>query len=58
MEGGLQELDETAYWLELLSEGGIVPAAKLASLQDETQQLLAIFVTCIKRAKAKESRKK
>ncbi len=33
MEGGIQELDETAYWLELLVEGQIVPAAKLVELQ-------------------------
>ena len=32
----LKELDETAYWLELLTESGIVPSVKLASLQDET----------------------
>ena len=31
----LKELDETGYWLELLTESGIVPVAKLASLQDE-----------------------
>jgi four helix bundle protein len=24
LEGGLQELDETAYWLELLAESGII----------------------------------
>jgi len=24
MEGGLQELEETAYWLELLADSGIV----------------------------------
>ena len=29
IEGGLQELDETAYWLELLVEAGIVPSEKL-----------------------------
>jgi four helix bundle protein len=47
----LKELDETAYWLELLTESGIVPAPKLASLQDECHQLLAIFTTISKTAK-------
>jgi four helix bundle protein len=47
----LKELDETAYWLELLTESGIVPSAKLASLQDETNQLLAILTTISKSAK-------
>ena len=47
----LKELDETAYWLELLTESGIVPPAKLASLQDETNQLLAILTTISKNSK-------
>lgn len=42
-EGALQELDETAYWLELLVDSGIVPAEKLAPLQKETDELIAIF---------------
>jgi four helix bundle protein len=51
MEGGLQELDETAYWLELLVDGEIVPANKLADLQKETDELIAIFVSSVKTAK-------
>ena len=47
----LKELDETAYWLELLVESSIVPAPKLASLQDETNQLLAILTTISKNTK-------
>ncbi|MFZ4682848.1 MAG: four helix bundle protein [Terrimicrobiaceae bacterium] len=51
----LKELGETAYWLELLTESGIVPAARLALLQDECNQLLAIFTTISKRAKSNPS---
>ena len=29
MEGSLQELDETGYWLELLAESKIVPTERL-----------------------------
>lgn len=47
----LKELDESGYWLELLTESGIVPAPKLAALQDETNQLLAILTTISKNAK-------
>ena len=47
----LKELDETSYWLELLTRSGTVPAPKLESLQDETQQLLAILTTISKNAK-------
>jgi len=51
MEGSLQELDETAYWQELLVEGGIVPVERLTDLQKETNELIAIFITSIKTAK-------
>src|SRR5262245_30220052 len=46
-----REIEETAYWLELLVATGIVAAAKLEPLQDECNQLTAIFVTIIKRSK-------
>lgn len=51
MEGSLQELDETGYWLELLTESGIVPAEKLASLQAETDEPTAILVTIVTKVK-------
>jgi four helix bundle protein len=47
----LPELEETAYWLELLVDGRIVPAEKLADLQEECDELIAIFVTILKRSK-------
>lgn len=47
----LKEFDETSYWLELLTRSEIVASAKLASLQDETHQLLAILTTISKNAK-------
>ncbi len=51
MEGSLQELDETSYWLELLAESNIMPAEKLADLQKETNELTAIFVASVKTTK-------
>ena len=47
----LKELDETAYLLELLVESGIVPAARMTSLQREANELLAIFTTIAKKTK-------
>lgn len=44
-----QELEETAYWLELLLESGIAPETKLSALINETDQLTAIFTTIIKK---------
>ena len=51
--GGQQELEETAYWLELLSKAEIVPAHRLEDLLKESSELMAIFITCIKNAKLK-----
>ena len=47
----LREIEETAYWLELLVDAGIVRAQKLAPLRKEIDELTAIFVTIIKRSK-------
>jgi four helix bundle protein len=46
-----QELDETLLWLELLVESGIVPAAKMAALQKEADELLRMTIAAIKTAK-------
>ena len=47
----LRELEETADWLELLVDAEIVAAAKLQPLRHECDELTAIFVTIIKRAR-------
>lgn len=47
----LKEVEETEYWLELLVEGGCITELKMASLLDETRQLIAIFTTIDKRSK-------
>jgi four helix bundle protein len=39
----VEEADETVFWLELLGDSGIVPAAKLQKLSDEANQLMLIF---------------
>jgi len=51
----LKELEETAYWLELLNEGGIFSFAKLQPLMKECDELTAIFVAIIKKVKAKNA---
>ncbi|MBT3389120.1 MAG: four helix bundle protein [Chloroflexi bacterium] len=51
MEGSLQELDETAFWIELLIEAEIMPEERMAELAKETDELIAIFVASIKTAK-------
>jgi four helix bundle protein len=47
----LRELEETSYWVELLLEAGIVSPEKLAALGQECDELIAIFVTIVRRSK-------
>lgn len=58
IEGGLQELEETAYWMELLCDAKIVPPDRLTELLDETHQLTAILVTCSKSAKSRSTKRR
>ncbi|MBM3143926.1 MAG: four helix bundle protein [Chloroflexi bacterium] len=53
IEGSLQELDETGYWLELLCESGVVTEERATPLHNETDELIAIFVTIVRKVKAK-----
>lgn len=56
IEGGLQELDETIYWLELISEAGIFTEERLKPLHDEASELTAIFVTIAKNVKSRNEK--
>jgi four helix bundle protein len=53
LEGGLRELEETVYWLELLVEAGIVSTAKMAGILPEANELLAILIASAKTAKSR-----
>ena len=58
IEGGLQELEETVYWLELLIGAGIVAKDRLEGLLVEADELTAIMVTIAKNIKDhREARK-
>ena len=48
IEGAMQELDETAYWLELIGDATIVPKQRLQPLCQEAHELTAILVTIVK----------
>jgi four helix bundle protein len=47
----LKEAEETAYWLELLTDEGIVSKKQHGPLLQETDELIAILVTISKRAR-------
>ena len=51
----LKERDETAYWRDPLVEAEIVTQAKLISLRDECDKLLATFTTISKKTKTNAS---
>jgi four helix bundle protein len=51
--GGLQELAETAYWLERLRDSGIVPREDLAALESEAEELMAILTASSRTAQGK-----
>jgi four helix bundle protein len=53
IQGSLQELEETVYWLELLDEMRVFQAEKLAPIRAEANELRAIFITIAKKVKAK-----
>lgn len=54
IEGALQELDETTYWLELLADSGLVKRSRLNSLSEEADELISILVTIVRRVKTKQ----
>jgi four helix bundle protein len=51
IEGGLQELEETSYWLELIGDASIVPKTRLVGLCGEAEELMAILVSSVRTAK-------
>src|SRR5437870_571678 len=46
-----EEADETLFWLELLEESELVPAAKLPAIKQEANELIAITVASIETAR-------
>jgi len=52
IEGALQELDETGYWLELLVESETVRANDCEALIAETNELISIFVSVVRTVKS------
>lgn len=55
LDAGLQELEESSYWMELLVEAGLVKAEKLSDLMKEATELTAILITISKKTKAQIS---
>lgn len=51
----LRELEETAYWLELLLETDVSSSSTLLAAYRENKELIAIFVTIVKHSRESEA---
>jgi four helix bundle protein len=54
----VEEADETVFWLELLTETGILPETKISELLKEANELLAVFASSQRTAKIQSNRYK
>ena len=54
LDGALQEADESQLWLELLNEDCGVAGEPIAALLRETNELIAIFVTMVRKTRSHE----
>ena len=55
LEIAQREAHETVYWLELVEESGMLPAARLGDLAQEAREILAILTASARTAKKKQS---
>jgi four helix bundle protein len=55
LEGALQEADETQLWLELLRDDCGTETQDLQVLLQETDELMAMFVTIVERARRRRN---
>jgi len=51
IEGALQELDETVFWLELLEEVYVGKRQQIQPLRIEADELISIFVSVVRSLK-------
>src|SRR5436309_14239397 len=54
IEGALQELEETSYWLDLLVGAEIISEKRLSNLIHESEELISILVTMTRKVKARK----
>ena len=47
----LKEADETAYWLELFAESGVISSEQFKSLYSDVNEIIALLTASVKTAK-------
>ena len=58
LSGAIEEVDESALWLEILAEAGICASARTRPLWREADELTRIFVRSRETARAKQKEAK
>jgi len=53
MNGGLMELEETMYRLEIAEGAGLIRPEELEAIKRETEELIAIYVSLINKWRRK-----
>jgi four helix bundle protein len=53
LEGGMQELEESLYWFELIVDAKLFDAAKMHDLINEADELMAILTSIVIKEKKK-----
>jgi four helix bundle protein len=51
-----EEADESLYWLELITQAGLLSALRVQKLQREADELVAIFSACVRTARRNRAR--
>ena len=51
----LEEADETLFWIELLTEAGLISEARVSDLMTETDEIVAMTVASLKTLRAKRT---
>ncbi|OGA48405.1 MAG: four helix bundle protein [Betaproteobacteria bacterium RIFCSPLOWO2_12_FULL_62_58] len=54
IEGALQELEETAYWLDLLEDSRVIAADGAETLRAEVHELTSILVASVRTVKRRK----
>jgi four helix bundle protein len=48
-----EEADETAFWLEIIEESGLIESGRIVKLKNEVNEILSIAVASIKTLRSK-----
>jgi four helix bundle protein len=51
----LEEADETLFWMELLTEAGLISETRISELMKETDEIVAMTVASLKTLRAKRT---